>query len=138
MYYMAPEAFNKDYNDKGDVWSVGVILYILICGHPPYRGKNFEETKNLIQNAALEFKKSTWQSISKDAKDLLLKMLAKNPENRPSAAEALQHQWFENKMRRLTMQSGEGVFDSKRTEVLKNIREFNGTLKMQQAAMAYI
>ena len=54
-YYIAPEVIKQDYNEKCDVWSCGVILYILLCGYPPYTGKNEKEIMQNVEEGDLDF-----------------------------------------------------------------------------------
>jgi len=67
---MAPEALNKSVF-KSDCWSCGAILYLMICGQPPFRGKNFQEIHQNIQKGELLFEESIWSSISDAAKNLI-------------------------------------------------------------------
>jgi calcium-dependent protein kinase len=55
-FYVAPEVLNRSYNIKCDVWSCGVIMYILLCGHPPFSGKSSDEVFEKIKHAPLKFK----------------------------------------------------------------------------------
>jgi calcium-dependent protein kinase len=92
-YYIAPEVLNKNYNQKCDIWSCGVLLYIFFTGRPPFAGKNFEEVKAAIlacryDRAALE------KSGSKQGVDLCTRMMTLDQRLRPSAAECLAHPWF--------------------------------------------
>jgi calcium-dependent protein kinase len=54
-YYIAPEVLAKKYNEKCDVWSCGVILYIMLCGYPPFRGSTEKEILNNIRHSSLKF-----------------------------------------------------------------------------------
>ncbi|KAE8733073.1 RNA pseudourine synthase 2 [Hibiscus syriacus] len=78
-YYAAPEVLNRRYGKEIDVWSIGVILYVLLCGVTP----SHRETEKQIFKAVLErnfdLKSQAWPSISKDAKVLIRKMLARDP-----------------------------------------------------------
>ena len=70
-YYIAPEILKSEYNEKCDIWSVGVILYILLSGKPPFTGKNDKEILNAVQMGVFSLAGNEWQKISNDAKDLV-------------------------------------------------------------------
>lgn len=72
---MAPEVWNKGYNEKCDIWSAGVIMYTLLCGYPPFNGINTENLVNKIKKGKFTFPSTEWSIISKTAKDLIEKML---------------------------------------------------------------
>mmetsp|Transcript_4952 Transcript_4952/g.7336 ORF Transcript_4952/g.7336 Transcript_4952/m.7336 type:complete len:243 (+) Transcript_4952:755-1483(+) len=116
MGYAAPEVFTgKPYTEKCDIWSLGVIVYILLCGFPPFVDMK-EETKEDVQNtpfwvyvnkmqtvvigakgvnaAPLDFPEEYWKHISPAAKDFLQKILVVNPNVRLRASEALKHPWL--------------------------------------------
>ncbi|MCQ2817976.1 MAG: protein kinase, partial [archaeon] len=92
-YYVAPEVLNGDYNEKCDVWSTGVILYILLSGDPPFNGKNDDIIYSKVAKMKFDFPEKKWKNISEEAKDLIKKMICPQKE-RLSASEALQHPWF--------------------------------------------
>jgi len=79
----------KNYNEKCDIWACGVILYILLCGYPPFYAKDLEEVYSRIRKGAFSFYGKEWASVSKLAKDYIRKLLQKGPSNRISAAVAL-------------------------------------------------
>jgi calcium-dependent protein kinase len=84
-YYIAPEVINKDYNEKCDIWSIGVILYVLLCGYPPFRGSSDEEIIQKVQIGEFTFTPNDWKFVSEEAKDLVKRMLTKDHNFRPSA-----------------------------------------------------
>ena len=93
--YVAPEVLNNDgYNCKADIFSAGVIFYVILTGRPLFQGTN---AKSLLINnmkCKYEFNEYYWGRLSEEVKDLVMKMLHKDPEQRISAEEALQHPWF--------------------------------------------
>ena len=93
-YYIAPEVLQGNYDCKCDVWSSGVILYILLVGQPPFDGKNDTEIMKKVVKGAYSMKGELWKNVSKEAKDLVQKMLVKNPKKRISAQEAYKHPWI--------------------------------------------
>ena len=89
-YYVAPEVLaGREYNEKIDVWSAGVILYIMLGGVPPFYGESVEETFAAVLRANLRFPTKIFRSISSEAKDLLRKMLCKDVSRRFSAEQVL-------------------------------------------------
>ncbi|KAJ1611522.1 Ser/Thr protein kinase [Cryptosporidium canis] len=94
--YVAPEILeDKIYSTKVDVFSIGVVLYTLLGGSPPFPGSNMKEIlkKNIQGN--VQFTSSRWKNISSSVKDLIKWMMAKDPESRCTAAQAIYHPWFE-------------------------------------------
>ncbi|CAI5526141.1 unnamed protein product, partial [Closterium sp. Naga37s-1] len=76
--YIAPEVINKNYGVEADVWSAGVILYILLCGLPPFWGDTTEEIFKSVLWGHLDFDTDPWPQVSDAAKDLVRRMLCKN------------------------------------------------------------
>ena len=93
-YYIAPEVLKERYDEKCDVWSCGIILYILLCGYPPFNGNTNVEIFHAIQNQNPTFTGEEWEDITSEAKDLIKLMLKKNPNERWSAEQCLKHKWF--------------------------------------------
>ena len=91
---MAPEVLEKNYDEKCDVWSCGVVLYILLSGCPPFPGVTETEIKYRIKRGKFTFSDPVWLTVSEPAKDLIRKMLEYNPKKRISAIEALSHTWI--------------------------------------------
>ena len=92
-YYVPPEILAGNYNEKCDIWSSGVILYILLSGDPPFNGPSDAVIFSKIRQFKFDFPPEKWNNISPEAKDLISKMLL--PEkDRLSASQVLQHPWF--------------------------------------------
>lgn len=93
-YYVAPEVIaGRDYNAKVDVWSAGVILYIMLAGIPPFYGESATEIFEAVLRCNLRFPTRLFHSVSPAAKDLLRKMLCKDVSRRFSAEQVLRHPW---------------------------------------------
>ena len=93
-YYIAPEVLKEKYDEKCDVWSCGIILYILLCGYPPFNGNTNVEIFHAIQNQNPIFAGEEWDDITSEAKELIKLMLRKNPNERWNADQCLKHKWF--------------------------------------------
>ena len=93
-YYIAPEVLKERYDEKCDVWSCGVILFILLCGYPPFNGNTNVDIFHAIQNQNPIFGGEEWEDITSEAKDLIKLMLKKNPNERLTAEMCLRHKWF--------------------------------------------
>ena len=93
-YYIAPEVLKGKYTEKCDIWSLGVILYILLCGKPPFNARTDEEIYNKVRIGKFAYSDPSWKSRSDHVKDLINKMLTYDPEKRISASDCLQHPWI--------------------------------------------
>ncbi|XP_022864392.1 calcium-dependent protein kinase 24-like [Olea europaea var. sylvestris] len=108
-YYMAPEVLRRNYGEEVDVWSTGVILYILLCGVPPFWADTEEGIAHAIVRGEIDFKRDPWPRISEDAKDLVKGMLEQNPYTRFSVEEVLENKWIQNADKVSNVPLGEGV-----------------------------
>ena len=127
--YIAPEVLERNYNEKCDVWSCGVILYMLLAGFPPFTGHSVHEILANVRKTKVSFKHSAFQAVSKQAKNLIKRMLTKNATERISSKEALHDVWIENYRSSAT----EAI-----TMPLDNLRQFHAGIKLQKAVMAFI
>jgi calcium-dependent protein kinase len=84
-FYIAPEVLKNKYNEKCDIWSCGVILYILLSGNPPFMGKNEKEIFENIGLGFVSFQGVEWKNVSNDAKQFIKKLLNSSPDARLSA-----------------------------------------------------
>ena len=94
-YYVSPEILSGNYTHLCDIWSAGVILYILLSGDPPFNGANDNEIYTKIAQMKFSFPERKWKNISNDAKDLLCHMIVPEKE-RYTAEQVLSHPWFKN------------------------------------------
>ncbi|KAG7530558.1 EF-hand domain [Arabidopsis thaliana x Arabidopsis arenosa] len=95
-YYMAPEVLKRNYGPEVDVWSAGVILYILLCGVPPFWAETEQGVALAILRGVLDFKRDPWSQISESAKSLVKQMLEPDATKRLTAQQVLDHPWIQN------------------------------------------
>ena len=92
-HYISPEVLSGNYDKQCDLWSAGCVLYNCLCGYPPFYGNDDKEILRAVQKGIYDFDDDVWDEISKEAKDLISKLIAM-PEKRLTASEALEHKWF--------------------------------------------
>ena len=133
-YYIAPEVLLSKYNEKCDIWSCGVIMYIMLCGKPPFAGDD-DEILDKIKKGKFDLKGDPWGKVSAEAKDLIKHMLDMNNNSRISGQKAIQHKWFKKyKMReRFTNVGAEKLKAS-----IENIKKCKTDNKLQEAALAFL
>ena len=93
-YYMSPEVLQGNYDNKCDIWACGVILYIMLCGYPPFDGDTENDILKAISRKKFSFPEEEWKSVSDDAKDLIKHMIC-DPDKRYNAEMILNHPWIE-------------------------------------------
>jgi calcium-dependent protein kinase len=107
----------SEYSEKCDIWSIGVILYILLSGKPPFDGNDDREIVKNVKLGQYSMSGPEWKNISKEAIELIKKMLTYDPVNRYSAEQAINHTWIKKKVN--------DVYDTKATiNALTNLRTF--------------
>nr|XP_009380108.1 PREDICTED: calcium-dependent protein kinase 4 isoform X1 [Musa acuminata subsp. malaccensis]XP_018678174.1 PREDICTED: calcium-dependent protein kinase 4 isoform X2 [Musa acuminata subsp. malaccensis] len=92
-YYVAPEVLKRKSGPESDVWSIGVITYILLCGRRPFWDRTEDGIFREVLRNKPDFRRKPWPSISNSAKDFVKKLLVKDPHVRLTAAQALSHPW---------------------------------------------
>lgn len=94
-FYMAPEVVNgESYGVKADMWSIGVLLYIMMSGYLPFNGKTTEKVFERIRTGKVNFDHVEFNSVSKEGKDLICKLLVVDPKKRISALDLLSDPWI--------------------------------------------
>lgn len=94
-YFVAPEIIRKEaYDQRADMWSVGVIIHLLLSGHLPFQGRNAMELFKNVLKGKLDFKETNWSLVSPDAIEVLKHLLDTDPETRWSAERVLSSRWF--------------------------------------------
>ncbi|XVF63623.1 hypothetical protein PTKIN_Ptkin09bG0101500 [Pterospermum kingtungense] len=129
-YYIAPEILQRKYGKEIDMWSVGVILYILLSGVPPFWGENDKEILKAVSEGNLDLESRPWPSISDGAKDLIRKMLARDPKKRITAAQALEYPWMK--------EGGDAPDKPIDSAVLTRLKQFREMKKLKNLALKVI
>ncbi|MBA0567106.1 hypothetical protein Golob_011864 [Gossypium lobatum] len=129
-YYVAPEVLQKHYGPEADVWSAGVIVYILLSGVPPFWGETEQEIFEEVLHGELDFISDPWPNISESAKDLVKKMLVRDAKKRITAHEVLRHPWVQV----------DGVAPDKPLDsvVLSRMKQFSAMNKLKKMALKVI
>lgn len=123
--YIAPEILRGDaYKTEIDMWSLGVILYSMLCGYPPFYGKNDEEMAKRIVHSRVGYIEEDWDKISEKAKNLVQQLLERDQKKRIKATEVLVHPWIAN---------AEQDEDKEISAIALNMRKYKAKQLMQRA-----
>ena len=134
-YYIAPEVLNKKYNEKCDIWSCGVILYILLSGNVPFNGRDEREITQKIKLGKFDLNRKPFDNISEEAKDLIKQCLEMNVNKRINAKEAMEHPWF-NLLN--TKEYFVKVNEYFMNKTINNLIMYKPKNKLQQLALTYL
>jgi len=129
-YYIAPEVLQGQYNEKCDIWSIGVICYMLLCGKAPFYGKDDEAIYASVARAELSFGREAWKRVTPDAKEFIQLLLTKDYSKRPTAQQCLDHKWMS--------MAKESVDETHALEVLGHLSKFRATETLKMATYSFM
>lgn len=130
-YYVAPQVLQGKYDQSSDIWSCGVIMYVLLCGYPPFFGDTDNEVLSKVRIGSFTFSPQDWKGISEDAKDLIRLLLKMNTKDRATAEQALNHVWIKHK-------APKAADVALQTNFVDNLRGFRAQNKLKKAALHII
>ena len=131
-YYVAPEVLKGSYDQKCDIWSIGAMTYLLLCGRPPFNGSTDKEIFDNILCSEVKFDLPIWNNVSNNAKNFVKLCLEKNGIKRPSAIKALDHPWFTNVL------NATHRLQNLNADILMNIKNFNIKQKFKQMIIKHL
>lgn len=128
-YYVAPEVLKNDYSHEADMWSLGVILYIMLSGLPPFWGDTEDQIFKMVLKGHLDFQTDPWPSLSAESKDCVRRLCTMDPTKRSTATEILGHPWL------LKQDSMETPIDA---VVLERIKRFAAMNRLKKTALMVV
>jgi len=131
-YYIAPEVLKRSYSEKCDIWSCGVILYILLCGYPPFNGNDDASILEKVAIGKYDFEAPEWKTVSPEAQEFIQKLMEVDPAKRYSAEQALNDPWIQK------MCSKDEVDRPLAVTGLTNLKSFRADRKLQEATWVYL
>lgn len=128
-FFVAPEILaRKPYDMSADIWSAGCIVFLLLSGNVPFKGRTQKELFKNIMKGDFEFNPKEWEGVSDDAKDFVSKMLVRNQDDRTTARKALLHPWLTADERRLSKHCLKSTS--------QRLKTFNAKMKLRSAMIA--
>eukprot|EP01017_Pseudomicrothorax_dubius_P003273 TRINITY_DN10426_c0_g1_i7.p1 TRINITY_DN10426_c0_g1~~TRINITY_DN10426_c0_g1_i7.p1 ORF type:complete len:428 (-),score=113.13 TRINITY_DN10426_c0_g1_i7:461-1744(-) len=134
VYYIAPEVLKMQYDEKCDVWSCGVITYILLSGFPPFNAQKDEQIIKKIEKGEFSFSARVWQNVSDRAKGFIRRMLEYEPTSRYSARQALDDPWLKEHDRR----DSQAFSQPSLNDAFSQLKSFRAESKLAQATYVFI
>ena len=133
-YYIAPEVIRGKYDEACDLWSIGVIMYLMLVGTPPFNGEEDDDILRAVTIGKYETSYPQYQNLSENAKDLMGKLLKFNPTERITASEALNHPWFNTAdIKRLNY-----LDDNTAMRMMSNLENYKSDNIIKCAVLAYL
>lgn len=131
-YYIAPEVLKGSYTTQCDNWSMGVVLYIMLSGKPPFGGKSNKEIIDNVLHGELTFTNPVWDNVSDKAKDLISHLLERQADERFTAEEAYNHEWLSEQRQRefADVVIGQDVFN--------NMQTYMDSLQLKRTTLSFI
>jgi calcium-dependent protein kinase len=133
-YYMAPELLRGDYSEAVDMWSLGVIVYMLLSGQCPFGGSTTEEITNRVIQGNYVFPKSIWSDISEEAKNFISTLLVQNVNQRASATSAYGHAWIKG----TSVNETHELSEAKNAHIIQHMVEYRNYSELKRAALIAI
>eukprot|EP00744_Colponema_vietnamica_P002349 GILI01003701.1.p1 GENE.GILI01003701.1~~GILI01003701.1.p1 ORF type:complete len:490 (-),score=178.72 GILI01003701.1:255-1679(-) len=131
-YYVAPDVLRGRYDKSCDMWSLGVIMYILLCGYPPFYGDNDNQIMDRVRIGRYSMDGPEWQNVSAEAKDLIAHLLSVDASRRYTAEQALAHPWLAH------MSASVHADSSLSLTSINSLRNFRAHEKLKRAALMVI
>jgi len=128
-FYVAPEVLEGVYTNACDIWSLGVVLYTMLNGRPPFNGTS-SEVLSKVAKAAVFFPEKNWRGVTTEARDIISKMLERNPEKRLTAKQCLEHPWF--------MKNGDTTSHQIDMKILKRLKNYKKQPRFKQEILGIV
>jgi len=131
-YYVAPEVIDGPYDTRCDLWSLGIVTYMLLCGVPPYWGRSNSEILQQVRHKDHPlFTEACWKDLPAECVDFVQQLLARDPRQRPTAAEALKHPFLKGVQPDVELVTCD-------QKVLSSLRSFAQHTPVKRAALSLI
>ena len=135
-YYMAPEVLRGDYSEAADMWSFGVVVFMMLSGTCPFGGSDDDTIQMNVLRGKYAFKKKAWEGVSNEAKDFVAKLLVQDIPQRMTAEQALEHPWFHGESSGLKKHALSE--ETSEDHLIQNMREFRKYCDLKRAALLAI